>query len=99
METGVVPKSGNVRNNNMPFSAIQDKDPCLEEVTSFRPSLFQCADLTNGLLVVGHDLCLQLDSLPSSCSNPHSYSIPSNTALAGSYNNWQFENVQVFRVL
>jgi len=32
-------------------------------------------------------------------SGPNSYSIPSKTTLAGSYNNWQFENVQVFRVL
>jgi len=42
---------------------------------------------------------LYLDSLPSSYSTPGSYTIPSNTALAGSQNNWDFENVQVFRVI
>jgi len=48
---------------------------------------------------VGNDLILYLDSLPSSYSTPTSYTIPSNTILAGSQSNWYFENVKVFRVI
>jgi len=49
--------------------------------------------------VIGADLIVNLNNLPSSYSSPQFYSLPSNTALAGSHNNWQFENVQVFPVL
>jgi len=50
------------------------------------------------LIFIGDDLELKLDSLSACYSKPSHYNLPSNTTLAGSQDNWVFENVQVFRV-
>ena len=78
-------------------------DPLLEEVLPFfliHPfflSFLFAQRYYYGLL--GHDLHVQLDNLPGSYSTPGSYYVPNNTTLAGSRINWDFENVQVFRVI